>query len=429
MTASTHANDRLGIIVGGGPAPGINGVISAAVIEASNHGIPVLGIQDGFRWLAQGDTSKVRELTAGEMSGLHLTGGSIIGTSRENPSDSPEKMRNVVKALESLGVTHLLAIGGDDTAFSMMNLAGETGARIRCVSVPKTIDNDLPLPGNMATFGYETARHLGVQLLRNIMTDAWTTGRWYLAVTMGRKAGHLALGIGKAAGATLTVIAEEFNSGRIRVSHLVDILETSIIKRRALGRADGVAVLAEGILERLEEEAQRKAGEITQDEFGHLRLAELNLGKLLKRELKDRFEARGENIQIVEMEIGYELRCAPPIPLDAEYVRDLGFGAVRFLLRGGTGALLTVEKGRAIPIYLTELVDQSTGRIKVRYVDTETEGYEVAREYMTRLRAKDFDDPGLLGRMAAAMQMDADEFRRKFGYLTGLQDPDAAATA
>jgi 6-phosphofructokinase 1 len=327
-------------------------------------------------------------------------------------------MRNTLAALEKLGVTHLLTIGGDDTAFSAMNLAQEAGSKVRVVSVPKTIDNDLPLPGNMTTFGYETARHVGVYVLKNLMEDATTTGRWYLAVTMGRKAGHLALGIGKAAGATLTLIAEEFNSGPISLDHVTDVLETSIVKRRALGRRDGVVVLAEGILERMEEEQLKRIGEIEQDEFGHLRLAELDLGKLLKNEVKKRFSARGEKIQIVDKEIGYELRCAPPIPADAEYVCDLGFGAVRFLLRGGTGALLTVVQGRAVPIYLTELVDPKTDRIRVRYVDVNTEGYEVARQYMTRLEKRDLEDAELLERMAAEVQLSPEQFVERFAYLT-----------
>jgi hypothetical protein len=130
-----------------------------------------------------------------------------------------------------------VTIGGDDTAFSASRLAGAAGGGLRVAHVPKTIDNDLPLPGGVPTFGFETARSVGVQLVNNLMTDAITTQRWYLVVAMGRSAGHLALGIGKSAGATLTVIAEEFPRGEpIRLSRLVDVLETSMLKRIAHGR-------------------------------------------------------------------------------------------------------------------------------------------------------------------------------------------------
>jgi len=111
--------------------------------------------------------------------------------------------------------------------------------------VPKTIDNDLPLPRGVPTFGFETARSVGVELVNNLMTDAITTQRWYLVVAMGRSAGHLALGIGKSAGVTLTLIAEEFPRDKpVRLSRLVDVLETSMLKRIANGRPFGVAVLA-----------------------------------------------------------------------------------------------------------------------------------------------------------------------------------------
>jgi 6-phosphofructokinase 1 len=103
-----------------------------------------------------------------------------------------------------------MTIGGDDTAFSASRVAAQAGGTISVVHVPKTIDNDLPLPGGIVTFGFETARHVGVSLVETIMEDARATSRWYLLVAMGRKAGHLALGIGKAAGATLTLIPEEF---------------------------------------------------------------------------------------------------------------------------------------------------------------------------------------------------------------------------
>ena len=80
--------------------------------------------------------------------------------------------------------------------------------------VPKTIDNDLDLPPHVDTFGFQTARHFGVEIVKNLMVDAKTTSRWYFVIAMGRKAGHLALGIGKAAGATLTLIPEEFPASR-----------------------------------------------------------------------------------------------------------------------------------------------------------------------------------------------------------------------
>src|SRR5574341_772060 len=236
------SSEILGILVGGGHAPGINGVISAVTIEAINEEKTVIGILDGFKWLAQGDKKHIRNLTIDETSRIHLTGGSILGTSRENPTTSPEKMKNVIRVLKELGVRYLLTIGGDDTMFSASRVEAEAKGQIKVAHVPKTIDNDLPLPSYIPTFGFETARHLGTRIVQYLMEDARTTGRWYFVVTMGRKTGHLALGIGKASGATLTVIPEEFGKGKISLNKLVTILEGAIIKRLSMGREDGVAI-------------------------------------------------------------------------------------------------------------------------------------------------------------------------------------------
>src|SRR4026207_1906376 len=205
----------LGILVGGGPAPGINAVISAATIEALNEGFDVIGIRDGFKHLVRRDLSGLRPLAIDDVSRVHLLGGPLRGRSRENPTRSLEATRTVVEVLRQAGVTHLVTIGGDDTALSSRYLSEHSGGAIRTVHIPKTIDNDLPLPPHVPTFGFQTARHVGVELVRNLMEDARSTRRWYGGVAMGRRAGHLALGIGKAAGATLTVIAEEFPEGPV----------------------------------------------------------------------------------------------------------------------------------------------------------------------------------------------------------------------
>src|SRR5450756_280311 len=205
--------------------------------------------------MAAGDPTQIKPLSSRDVKDLHLRGGSILGTARTNPTKSEEQMKHIFTVFEKLGITALVSIGGDDTAFSASHVAKRSGGKIKVAHVPKTIDNDLPLPGTAPTFGYETARSVGVQLVNNLMTDAMTTQRWYLVVAMGRSAGHLALGIGKSAGATLTMIAEEFpGNDPIRLSRLVDVIETSMLKRIARGRPFGVAILAEGIGLRLPED-------------------------------------------------------------------------------------------------------------------------------------------------------------------------------
>lgn len=408
---------RLAILVGGGPAPGINGVISAATIEAVNRDLEVMGIYDGFQWLMDGNTEHTVKLNIEDVSRIHFNGGSILRTSRANPTKRQVSLDKCVESLLELDVDYLMTIGGDDTAYSASRIADATMGRIRVAHVPKTIDNDLPLPSYTPTFGYSTARHVGVQLTKNIMEDAQTTNRWYFLVTMGRNAGHLALGIGKAAGVTLTIIAEEFPRGNIRFAHVCDILEGAIIKRLAAGRAFGVAVLAEGISERLDPSELNDLQDVERDEHGHIRLSEIDLGKQLKNEVRKRLSARGIMMTVVGKNIGYELRCAPPIPFDCEYTRDLGYGAVRFLLAGGSSSVISIEGGRLQPIPFVMLVDPKTGRPRIRYVEVNTESYEVARQYMIRLNAGDFNNPETLEQLAQAGHMSAAEFKSRFGYL------------
>lgn len=411
------SKDVMAILVGGGPAPGINAVISAATIEAVNEGFEVLGVQDGFKHLMRRDASKVRPLRIEDVSRIHLDGGSVLGTARDNPTKSEEAMRAVVETLLSLGVTHLVTIGGDDTALSSSFVASGSGRRIRVVHVPKTIDNDLPLPAHIPTFGYQTARHVGVELVRNLMEDARSTKRWFVVVAMGRKAGHLALGTGKAAGATLTVIGEEFAGEAVAFSRICDIVEGAIIKRRAKGRQFGVAVLAEGLIEKLDARELAELQDVERDEHGHIRFAEVDLARKVKAEVQGRLNARGLRVTVINKNIGYELRCADPIPFDASYCRDLGYSAVRFLAGGGSDAMISIQGGRMIPVDFADIREPGTGKTRVRLVNVQSESYRVAREYMIRLEPEDFADAAWVGKLARAGNMTADDFRDRFGYM------------
>lgn len=406
----------LAILVGGGPAPGINAVIAAAAIEARNHGLRVIGCYDGFEWLMRGDSTRVLELEIAEVSRIHFEGGSILRTSRANPARSAESLRNVAEGFRRLGVSYLLTIGGDDTAFAVSRLAEALEGNLAVAHVPKTIDNDLPLPHEVVTFGYMTAVNLGKELVKNLMMDAATTERWFFVTVMGRRAGHLALGIGGSAGATLTVIGEEFAEPRIPLQTLVDILEGAIIKRRAHGREQGVALLAEGLSEKLDPTA---LGAVERDSYGNVRLSELELSRLLKERVSASLRARGIDVTIVAKDLGYELRCAPPGAYDIQYCRSLGYWATRFLLDGGTGAMVTIQGGKLIPIPFGEMIDPKTGRVRVRYVDVRSESYQTLHAYMIRLKPEDFENPAELGALARAGHLDEAEFVKRFGYLVG----------
>ena len=450
---------KLAIVVGGGPAPGINGVISAATIEAHNRGMGVVGIQDGYKWLVKGNVDKIRTLRVDDVSRIFNKGGSILGTSRTNPAGidkelGRDRLPEVLDCFRRLGVTHLVSIGGDDTAFSANKVYKSSKGSLRVAHVPKTIDNDIPLPGWTPTFGFETARHLGTQLAVAMGEDAKTTSRWYVVVSMGRAAGHLALGIGKAAASHLTIIPEEFSDrpmpvyapdtlkedrdGQIRFEEIVDIILGSIMKRRAAGKEYGMVVLAEGLLEsigikwlrqsmaalagQLEYNATNHYGTIDKDEHGHLRLGEIEFGRMVKDAMKVYGKPFNIKTTFVDKDLGYELRCADPISFDVEYTRNLGYSAVKYLCSdaaGRDGALISFCQGKMEPLQFDEIFAKQD-RLPTRRVEVNGESYEVARHYMYRLERPDFEDAAALAPIAECAGQSADKFRERFGYLVGL---------
>jgi 6-phosphofructokinase len=403
---------KLAIVVGGGPAPGINGVISAVTFEAVKQGLDVIGIYDGFKWLSKGDASHIVKLDNEEISRIQLRGGSIIRTSRENPTKSPEKMANVVKTLVELGVRYLVTIGGDDTAYTATRVEQEGGGKIAVCHVPKTIDNDLPLPHGVPTFGFETARQLGTQLVENVMEDARTAGRWYFVVAMGRSAGHLALGMGMGAGATLTLIPEELGN-KISLHKVIAILTGAIIKRLSYGKNHGTAVIAEGVATRLDPEELSFLKDVPLDDHGNIRLAEIPLGDMLKQRVTAELQSLGLKTTIIAKDIGYELRCHPPISFDREYTRYLGYSAVKFLVAGGTGAMIMLKDGVCQPIRFSDLADPKTGKTKIRIVDTKADDYLMARRYMIRLEKEDLEGAALQ-KLAATVKLNTEDFKKKF---------------
>ena len=405
-----------GIAVGGGPAPGINGVIGAAATRALRLGHRVLGIMDGFSHLMEGDTQHARDLALGDVAKIHLEGGSILHTSRANPTKKPEHLAAVVKSLDTLGIDHLITIGGDDTASSSNRVAEAAAGRIKVVHVPKTIDNDLPLPDGVPTFGFETAREHGTTVVERIATDMTTTNRWFFIVMMGRSAGHLALGAGKAAGAPITLIPEEFPDAPIAIDDVVRTLEGAIVKRLASGRPDGVAIIAEGVASAMDPSDPLLAG-VPRDEHGHIRLAEVPLARVLRTAVADSLAARGVKVTIGEKDVGYELRCGYPTAFDRDYTRDLGVGAVDTLLAGNSAVLITRQAGRIVPMSFQDIIDPKTNKSRVRGVDIRSDSYRNALALQERVTNEDLADPDRLAAIAEAGGLSPDEAKERYRPL------------
>lgn len=404
-----------GIVVGGGPAPGINGVISAVTIEAINNGHRVFGIRHGFKEIAAGDRSCIHELSIDEVAWVHREGGSILATSRSNPRAFPDMMNNIDEILKENNIGYLVAIGGDGTAACASAIASSISSEISVVHVPKTIDNDLPLPAEHSTFGFQSAREVGTEIVETLMVDAKTTGRWYLVVAMGRKAGHLALGIGVSSGATMSVIPEEFSEKKYPLATISDLIVASIIKRCVNGRKYGVAVLAEGIADVIDHSSLPELVDAERDHFGNIRFAEFDIADFLKRSIRETLQEFGlSDLLVVSKNVGYELRCRPPNPFDQEYTRMLGYGAVKFLLNGGTNAMIARSGSELRPVPFSEFIDSTTGKSKVRMLDTESMYYKMARSYQIRLTVTDLKDPDFLRAFAACINRDEAYVLKRF---------------
>ena len=411
---------KIGVLVGGGPAPGINSVIHAVVMEAARNHCEVFGINEGFKHLMQGELAGAF-LTPEKVAFIYSEGGSIIHTARANPTRSQETLEQCVKTLDQAGISALVSIGGDDTAYSASRVARYAqeimGIDLRSAHVPKTIDNDLPLPEDIPTFGFETARETGTRIVMNLKRDAATIRNWFLVLTMGRQSGHLALGIGQSSTATVTLIPEEWPAGKIRLREVVDILVTTMLLRLLEGKPYGVAVLAEGILENLVREDLLSLDHVERDEHGHIRLAEVNFLDILKRELDKELGKLGIQLKLVKFQLGYELRCAPPCAYDIEYTRSLGGAAVDFLLEGGTNAIITLQRGQIVPIPYDEMLNPETGRTEVRMVNIDSFRYQSAYKFMTRLKPEHATDNRLFERLADLVNLTPAKVKARYGYL------------
>ena len=139
---------------------------------------------------------------------------------------------------------------------------------------------------------------------------------------------------------------------------------------------------------------------------------------MLKTEVRRRLRERGIEMTIVDKDIGYELRCADPIPFDLEYTQDLGYAAVSYLLGGGVGAVVTIERGQVMTLKFETMLDPGTGKARIREVDIDSDSYRVARHYMIRLEGSDFASSKTVARLATIGKMSPEEFETRFRYLT-----------
>lgn len=362
----------IAILCGGGPAPGINTVVATVTKVFLKDGYRVLAIHEGYKGLFA-EQPEVEELTYEKADQIYCRGGSAVKMSRFKPKDEDFKADLFVKE----GIELLVTIGGDDTASTANRLAKFLVAHhidIKNIHVPKTIDNDLPLPEGIPTFGFTSAKEMGVYIGKVIKAEASTTQNWYLLMSMGREAGHLAFEIGKGIHASMIIIPEMFEKTQITIDKVVRLIISAMIKRRILGQRFGVAVISEGIFHFLKDEDIASTGIVFDyDAHGHPELSDISKAHVINKILRNRLKESGVDIISRAVEVGYSLRCVDPSAFDLTYCTTLGIGVKKLFDEGHTGCMVAVNlEEEVIPVYLKDVEDEN-GKIRTRLVNIHAE--------------------------------------------------------
>ncbi len=364
--------DAIAILCAGGPAPGINTVIGSVTKVFLNAGYRVLGINEGYKTLFT-DKTKYDELDFEFADTVFSRGGSALQMSRHKPKDSEFSTTFFTKE----NIKLLVTIGGDDTASTASRLTkflAENNLKVSNIHVPKTIDNDLPLPEGSPTFGYQSAKEEGVRLATAIYEDARTSGNWFILSAMGREAGHLAVGIGTACHMPMIIIPEMFNKTKITFDKITRMIISSMVKRKIIGIQYGVAIVSEGVFHFMNDEEIEGTGiNFTYDDHGHPELGNVSKSHIFNMLVQRKLKKLDLSIKSRPNEIGYELRCCRPIAFDLSYATLLGNGVMKLFQDGATGCMVTADPaGNISPLFLKDVEDEN-GKVKPRLVNIDSE--------------------------------------------------------
>ena len=368
--------EAIAILCAGGPAPGINTVVSSVTKIFLNNGYNVLGINGGYKSLFA-DEPAFEYLDFEYADQIYNRGGSALKMSRYKPKDDEFK----VDFFKKNNVKLLVTVGGDDTASTANRLAkflAKQEMNVKNIHVPKTIDNDLPLPEGTPTFGYHSAKEEGSRICTSIYEDARTSGNWFVVSAMGREAGHLAFGIGTACHYPMIIIPEMFNKTKITFDKITKMVISSMVKRRILGIDYGAAIISEGVFHFMSDEEIIDTGiNFTYDDHGHPELGNVSKSHIFNMLVQTHMKDLRINVKSRPEEIGYELRCCRPIAYDLSYATRLGLGVYNLFSRGETGCITTIDRaGNITPLYLKDVQDKQ-GKVKPRLVNVESEQVQV----------------------------------------------------
>ena len=385
----------IAILCAGGPAPGINTVVSTVAKVFLRDGYRVLGIHHGYGGLFS-DEVPVKEFDFDHADRIFSRGGSTLLMSRFKPKDHEFR----TEFFERENVKLLVTIGGDDTASTANRLTKflkERGLETVNIHVPKTIDNDLPLPGRNPTFGFHSAKDEGVKIGNTLYEDARTTQTWYLMSSMGRSAGHLAFGIGTACHFPMIIIPEMFNETRPTIDKIINLMISTIVKRRVLGIHYGVIVISEGVFHAIDEAEILDAGiKFTYDAHGHPELGNVSKASFFNVLLQEKLKSLDLDVKTRPNDAGYELRCCRPIGFDLTLCSLLGIGVRKLFRAGISGCIVSADaEGNISPVYLADHQDEH-GKVQPRLVDIRSEIAQLFFESLDYVTEADYPAVGAL---------------------------------
>jgi len=395
----------IAILCGGGPAPGINTVVSSVskVFLKSNYN--VIGLNGGYKSLFAEKPDFIN-IDFNYADIILKQGGSALQMSRYKPTDDEFNTKFFIEN----NVKLLVTIGGDDTASTANRISQyleKNNVKIQNIHVPKTIDNDLPLEEGQPTFGYHSAKEAGVNIASTVYEDARTSGNWFVVSAMGREAGHLAFGIGGACHYPMIIIPEMFNKTSITFEKITNLIISSILKRKISGIGYGVAIISEGVFHFMtDEEIKSTDINFTYDDHGHPELGNVSKAHIFNLLLQRKLKKLNINVKSRPVELGYEIRCVKPIAFDLMYCALLGMGVKRLFEKGYTGCMVTADqKGDIAPLYLKDVTDDH-GKVKPRLVNINSQkaaivfedglqyleeaDYELAKQYVDDPEKYDF---------------------------------------
>lgn len=378
------------ILCGGGPAPGINTVTSTISKRFLEDGYRVIGIHYGYKTLFRDEVNHI-DINFDFADRIFDRGGSALKMSRYKPTNEEFK----ADFFSENNIKLLVTIGGDDTASTANRLTKYLHSQnvdIQNIHVPKTIDNDLPLPEKIPTFGFQSSKNEAVRIGTTVYEDARTSENWFVVVSMGREAGHLAFGIGASCHYPMIIVPEMFVEVKPAFDKIVKMMISSIVKRHMEGIGYGAIIISEGVFHFMGKKEILNSGiTFTYDDHGNPELGKVSKAHIFNILLQRKLVELGLKVSSRPVEIGYEVRCCDPIAFDLKYCTNLGNGVKALYDRGEKGCIVVAHAdGRIEPLYLKDIADEN-GKIIPRLLDIKSEEYTMTYNALYYIRESDYE--------------------------------------